>query len=131
MTFTFIVSYYIGSPTITTIQFELTSATDAATPSFTLDCITVGGPVNFYNITWIRVRSSLPANHGLFQVLTNGITATYSNTLSVTGRETGVYRCRLQSGGTLITRNFNVEGTQKFFIILKSCYIGIYHNWFL
>ena len=106
-------SLLLGTPTITSIQFELTSATDAATLSFTLDCITVGGPVNFNDITWTRAGSSLPTNHGLFQVLDDGSTATYSNTLAVTGRETGVYTCSLQPPGGNLIKTINVEGTQE------------------
>ena len=101
-----------GAPSIQSVQFELTSATDAATPSFTLDCITAGGPVNFNDITWTRANASLPANHGLFQVLDEGSTATYNNTLAVTGRETGQYSCQLQhSGSTTTFIDITVEGT--------------------
>ena len=102
-----------GTPSIQSVQFELTSATAAATPSFTLDCITAGGPVEFSDITWTRAGSSLPANHGLFQALDDGSTATYSNTLAVTGRETGLYSCQLQYSGNITFMDITVEGTQN------------------
>ena len=100
-----------GAPSIQSVQFELTSATDATTPSFTLDCITAGGPVDLNDITWTRIGSSLPANHGLFQVLDDGSTATYNNSLAVTGRETGQYSCLLQHSGSTTFMNVTVEGT--------------------
>ena len=102
---------FSGAPSIQSVQFELTSATDAATPSFTLDCITAGGPVDFNDITWTRDDSSLPINHGLFQVLDDGSTATYNNTLAVTGRETGQYSCQLQHSGNTTFMDITVEGT--------------------
>ena len=99
-----------GAPSIQSVLFEMTSATDAATPSFTLDCITAGGPVDFNDITWTRAGSSLPANHSLFQELDDGSTATYSNTLAVTGRETGQYSCQLQHSGNTTFMDITVEG---------------------
>ena len=76
-----------------------------------MDCITAGGSVDFNDITWTRDGSSLPANHGLFQVLDDGSTATYNNTLAVTGRETGQYSCQLQHSGSTTSMDITVEGT--------------------
>ena len=71
-----------------TIQFQLTSEVDAATPVFTLTCTSTGGPAT--TVSW--QRDGVVVSGGT-TVVTDTVTATYTSTLTVTGRETGSYSC--------------------------------------
>jgi len=78
-----------GSPRIQgDIHFQLTSEVDAATPVFTLTCTSTGGPATI--VSW--QRDGVVFSGGITG-LTDPVTATYTSTLTVTGRETGSYSC--------------------------------------
>ena len=79
----------LGGPRIQgNIQFQLTSEVDAATPVFTLTCTSTGGPATI--VSWQRDGVVVP---GGMTELTDPVTATYTSTLTVTGRKTGSYCC--------------------------------------
>ena len=79
------------------MQFQLTSELNAPTPIFTLTCTSTGGPATA--VSWTVNNSAVTEDsaHVTFQVLTNGVTATYNNTLRVTGRLIGVYECNVSN----------------------------------
>jgi len=79
----------LGGPRIQgDIQFQLTSEVDAATPEFTLICTSTGGPAT--TVSW--QRDGVVVSGGTTE-LTDPATATYTSTLTVTGRKTGSYNC--------------------------------------
>ena len=82
------------------LQFSLTSALTADPPVFTLACVSTGGPAT--TVTWTRdgAAVSYDANHVLTQTVTDQFTATYSNVLTVTGREPGSYQCSVSNDRT-------------------------------
>ena len=83
---------------VSSIQFQLTSELDAATPIFTLTCTSTGGPAT--NVSWTSNNSAVTENsaHNITsQILTNAVTATYSHTLAVTGRLVGEYECTVSN----------------------------------
>ena len=72
------------------LQFHLQTAD---LPVFTLTCVSTGGPAT--TVTWTRDGAILSndANHVFTKTVTHQLTATYSNVLTVTGREPGSYQC--------------------------------------
>ena len=73
------------------LQFSLQTTPTADPPVFTLTCVSTGGPAT--TVTWTRDAAivSNDANHVFTKTVTNQLTATYANTLTVTGREPGNY----------------------------------------
>ena len=78
--------YFIGGIAITTdtLNFE------SSTLQFTLTCISTGGPAT--TVTWTR-DSDDTVTEGNETVLDDPVTAQYTHTLTVTGREGGLYTC--------------------------------------
>ena len=101
------VSIKSGGPSIQgTIQFQLTSEVDAATPVFTLTCTSTGGPAT--TVSW--KRDGVVVSGGTTEV-TDPVTATYTSTLTVTGRKTGNYSCVVaNSRSTVISPMLPVQG---------------------
>ena len=62
-------------------------------PSFTLTCVTTGGPPT--NVIWTRDNTEIDyqsnSNFTFSRTVTNFTTSTYNNTLTVTGRYPGRY----------------------------------------
>ena len=62
-------------------------------PTFTLTCVTTGGPPT--NVTWRRNNTEIDyqsnSNFTFSRTVTNFVTSTYNNTLTVTGRYPGRY----------------------------------------
>ena len=81
-------------------MFNLTSAVTADPLVFTLTCAYTGSPAA--NVTWTRDEAAVSSNtsHTLTQTETDGLTATYSNVLTVTGRLPGNYTCSLANDRT-------------------------------
>ena len=108
------ISYYcvvilVGAVTISgQIQFSLLTAVNAATPMFTLTCTSTGGPAT--TVTWTLDGSQFLG--GGSSQITDQSTATYSNTLTVTGREPGSYQCSVSNVRTAsaITQQLTVTG---------------------
>ena len=68
-----------------TLDFDLASIGEAGT----LTCISTGGPATI--VTW--TRDSVTVTEGNETVLDDPVTAQYTHTLTVTGREGGLYTC--------------------------------------
>ena len=62
--------------------------------SYTLTCISYGGPVT--NVTWTRDNVIIPEGEKA-TVLNNPRTAQYTHTLTLTGRLDGTYCCTLSN----------------------------------
>ena len=62
-----------------------------ASPQFTLTCISTGGPAT--TVTWTRDSEIVVGS----TVLDNATTATYTHTLTVTGRTEGLYKCSVSN----------------------------------
>ena len=71
------------------LQFCLQTTPTADPPVFTLTCVSTGGPAT--TVTWIRDGAA--ATGVTSQTVTDMMTATYNNTLTVTGRLPGNYTC--------------------------------------
>ena len=66
---------------------------NGVSPQFTLTCISTGGPAT--TVTW--TRDSATAMGDEITVFDNAETATYTHTLTVTGRTEGLYRCTVSN----------------------------------
>ena len=66
---------------------------NGASPQFTLTCISTGGPAT--TVTW--TRDSTTSMGDAVTVLDNAETATYTHTLTVTGRLGGLYQCNVSN----------------------------------
>ena len=75
------------------LQFYLQTTPTADPPVFTLTCVSTGGPAT--TVTWTRDGNNVSndANHVFTKTVTDQLTATYSNVLTVIGREPGSYTC--------------------------------------
>ena len=83
---------------VSSVQFQLTSELNASTPTFTLTCISTGGPAT--TVTWRRDDSAVTedrAHNITSRVLTDAVNATYNHTLTVTGRLVGEYKCTVSN----------------------------------
>ena len=95
------------------IQFQLTSEVDAATPVFTLTCTYTGGPAT--TVSW--QRDGVVVSGGT-TVVTDLATATYTSTLTVTGRKTGNYCCVVaNSRSTVISPMLPVQGEYYLYLL--------------
>ena len=83
-----------GDVVVSSVQFQLTSELNATSPTFTLTCTSTGGPAT--TVSWTVNNTAVTENsaHSITsQVLTDAETATYTHTLTVTGRLVGEYEC--------------------------------------
>ena len=97
-----------GAPAITgPLQFSLQTTPTADPPVFTLTCVSTGGPST--TVTWTRDGDVL--SEGISpQTVTSMMTATYTNTLTVTGRLPGMYKCRIQNVRGVASEALTVAG---------------------
>ena len=93
---------------------------NAPIPTFTLTCTSTGGPAT--TASW-TVNSSVvteDSTHIITSQITNATTATYNNTLTVTGRLVGEYECTVSnsetssSSGIVTVVGKNNKGTDIF-----------------
>ena len=104
----------LGAPTISDpLEFSLMSAVSADPPVFTLTCVSTGGPAT--TVTW--TRDGAAATGDTSQTVTDMMTATYTNTLTVTGRLPGVYECKVDNDIGFDTKTRTVAG--------KGCDVNI------
>ena len=123
--------FFLNSTGQVTILGEITFQlnTDPATdpPVFTLTCTSTGGPAS--TVSWSRDGTVLSddSNHDITSQVMDTVTATYTNTLTVTGRLAGQYECsvsniRTPSGST---RNLTVVGKEcnehACLVLIKAC----------
>ena len=81
---------------------------NGASPQFTLTCISTGGPATTVNWT----RDSATAMGDEMTVLDNAETATYTHTLTVTGRLGGDYQCTVSNvKPSSASASLRVQGT--------------------
>ena len=73
------------------MTFTVDSDFNGASLQFTLTCISTGGPAT----TVIWTRNSDIVTEGTETVLNDPVTAQYIHTLTVTGRQTGLYTCTM------------------------------------
>ena len=81
-----------------TIPDEITfQLEDAVTPVFNLTCTSTGGPAT--TVSWRRDGTLLSDDntYSITSELTDGTTATYTHTVTVTGRLLGEYQCNVSS----------------------------------
>ena len=78
------------------LVFSLISALTADPPVFALTCVSTGGPAK--TVTW--TRGGAAATGVASQNVTSTLTATYHNTLTVTGRLPGSYTCSVANART-------------------------------
>ena len=84
---------------------------NGASPQFTLTCISTGGPAT--TVTWTRDSEVVVGS----TVLNNAETATYTHTLTVTGRLGGVYICNVSNAKpSEAVENFTMQGTMYMFL---------------
>ena len=109
-----------------TFQLDTDPATDP--PVFTLTCNSTGGPPT--TVSWRRDGTMLSDNNNNYisSQLINSVTATYTNTLTVTGRLAGHYQCsvsnvRTPSGST---QSLVVVGKEVAICVHRSSMIGHY-----
>ena len=108
---------------VSSVQFQLTSELNAPTLTFTLTCISTGGPAT--TVSWTVDNSAVTedsAHNITSQILIDPVTATYIHTLTVTGRLQGEYECSVSnnkpssSSGLLavVGKNYNdtIEDTE-------------------
>ena len=73
-------------------------------PTFTLTCVTTGGPPT--NVTWRRDNTKIDyqnnSNFTFSRTVTNFVTSTYNNTLTVTGRYPGRYNMTAWNRNTVL-----------------------------
>ena len=83
---------------VSSVQFQLTSELNATTPMFTLTCTSTGGPATTISWTINNHTVTEDGNHHITsQTLTDPLTATYTHTLTVTGRLVGEYECTVSN----------------------------------
>ena len=99
---------YIGDISILdSIILAINSDLDGGSPQFTLTCISTGGPAT--TVTW--TRDSTTVTEGTETVLHNPETAQYTHTLTVTGRQVGLYTCTVSNNKPSSTSaTFTVQG---------------------
>ena len=83
---------------VSSVLFQLTSELNATTPTFTLTCNSSGGPAT--TVSWTVNNHTVTENsvhHITSQILTDAVNATYTHTLTVTGRLLGEYKCTISN----------------------------------
>ena len=79
--------------------------------SFTLTCISTGGPAT--TVTW--TRDSTTVTQGTQTVLNDGVTAQYIHTLNVTERIKETYKCTVANKFSEVEAELIVQGETNFF----------------
>ena len=87
----------LGDVVVSSVQFQLTSALNAITPTFTLTCTSTGGPAT--TVSWTVNNHTLAEDsaHHITSQITDAETATYTHTLTVTERLVGEYECSVSN----------------------------------
>jgi len=114
---------------VTSLQFTLTTDLNAITPSFTLTCISTGGPVTAFS--WRRDGAIVTKNNSFDlapQLVTDTETGTYTRILTVMGRHPGKYECIVTNNRpSMDTGNLTVEGKSTFkWICISKCLLSIH-----
>ena len=99
----FFPSIYSGHLTLSG-NMTFTSKTDN---SFTLTCISTGGPPT--TVSWTR-DSTTVITEGTETVLNDGVMAKFTHTLLVTDRRAGLYRCAIANEVSSVSAELTVQG---------------------
>ena len=92
------------------MTFTVDSDLKGESPQFTLTCTSTGGPAT--NVTW--TRDSTAVSGGMMTVLDNPMNATYTHTLTVTGRVGGQYQCTVSNRKpSEAAASFTVQGKRE------------------
>ena len=114
-----------GMSVVTALNFELTSELDSTTPTYTLTCTSTGSPVT--TVTWMRDGEVLTESSSYSitsWMLLHPENATYTHTLTVSGRLVGEYECNVSNIRTpSSSRNLTVEGELVYFMRDNFCSI--------
>ena len=102
--------YYSGDVTILkNITLTVNSDLKGESPSFTLTCTSTGGPAT--TVTWTRDAETVL---GGMTVLDDPVTATYTHTLTMTGRLRGQYQCTVSNNKpSEASSSFTVPGKRE------------------
>ena len=94
------------------VSLTVDSDLNGPNPQFTLTCISTGGPAT--TVTWTRDLRNVVGTRSIEVV--NGVTAEYTNTLTVTGSLGGLYTCTVTNEVTPAgaSDTFTVEGIYMF-----------------
>ena len=86
---------FTGYVMVSSMQFQLTSELNAPSTTFTLTCTSAGGPAT--TVSWTSNNSAVSEDriHSITSQISNAVTATYTHTLTVTGRLVGEYVCNV------------------------------------
>ena len=88
-------------------MIQLTSASpwNSANITFSLTCNSSGGPVQ--SVEWMR--DGFPLDNTGPLVLTSASTASYTNTLDVSGRLPGTYTCQIRDSNNQILSSMDTD----------------------
>ena len=102
--------YTSGDVTIPNgMTFTVDSDLNGKSPQFTLTCTSTGGPAT--TVTWTRDSETVS---GGITVLDDPVTATYTHTLTVTGRLGGEYQCIVSNNKpSEDSASFTVQGKRE------------------
>ena len=92
------------------MAFTVDSDLKGESPQFTLTCISRGGPAT--TVTWTRDSETVS---GGMTVLEDPVNATYTHTLTVTGRLGGEYQCTVSNDKpSQDSASFTVQGKREY-----------------
>ena len=107
------------------VAFTLDSKTSDSRLTFTLTCISTGGPAT--TVTW--TRDSDTVTEGTETVLVDPVTAQYTHTLTVTGRLGGLYTCTVANdkpSEDSVQLAINVQGRVS---AIEWCVIHVHYSY--
>ena len=90
------------------VTLTVNSDLNGGSPQFTLTCISTGGPAT--TVTWTRDSTTTVTEGTLQTVLNNTLTALYIHTLTVTGRDHGLYSCTVENSVSSDSATYTVQG---------------------
>ena len=95
---------------------------NGASPQFTLTCISTGGPAT--TVTW--TRDSTTVTQGTQTVLNDPVTAQYTHTLTVAGRQGGLYTCTVSNNKpSMVSETLTVRGWLSPHALTKSSIVCV------
>ena len=113
---------------VSSVQFQLTSELNAPSPTFTVTCTSTGGPAT--TVSWTVNNSAVTEDsaHDITSQISNTTTATYTHTLTVTGRLVGEYECNVSNNKpssasgivAVIGKNYNHKFEDNGWMLLES-----------
>ena len=111
---------FSGMIKIDIVMLGVNSDLSGASPQFTLTCISTGGPAT--TVTWTRDSAPVVGEREI--VLDDRLMATYTHTLTVTGRLPGEYTCTVANDRpSSDSESFTIEG----FVLFGPLYMSFTH----